>query len=114
MMDLDTSRTYTTPCRIESVMIAASFVVRVVIVVVVVMVPVAMPIVVGVKALLWAGKVVGTSVKVLVVAALTDTFIEGFVRVMITVLACVVIDPGFRCVTPAPIEEFSCWASYSR
>ena len=112
-MDSDTLRTYHTPRPIQSVIIAVSLVVRVVMVAVV-MVPVAVAVVVGGKALVLAAAVVNMLVTVSVVAALTDTFIEGFVRVMITVLACVVIDPGFRCVTPAPIEEFSCWASYSR
>ena len=74
-MDSDISRTYHTPCRNQPVMISASFVVRVIIIEVV-MVAVAVAIVVGVKALVWAGAVVNTSVKVSFVAALTDVIMN--------------------------------------
>ena len=75
VMDSDISRTYHTPCRNQAVMISASFVVRVIIIEVV-MVAVAVAIVVGVKALVWAGAVVNTSVKVSFVAALTDVIMN--------------------------------------
>ena len=66
VMDSDTLQTYHTPYRIQSVMIAASFVVPVIIVVVVTIFAVAVAIVVEVKALVLTGAVVNMSFKVLV------------------------------------------------